>query len=156
MPAGIEHVTSSSFFFFTLLWLPTLCSFFLSSQTESTVFFPEQIHSVEEDVGELFIPVHRSGDISQELMVVCYTQQGMNKDLLTSNNLLTLRLACFPACCFLWSHWIWQECLLFSQHQTTFRNIKKHPEANCSSCHTCDLTQFYTNAINTSIQCSSF
>ncbi|XP_024921466.1 FRAS1-related extracellular matrix protein 2-like [Cynoglossus semilaevis] len=43
---------------------------------ESTVFFPEQIHSVEEDVGELFIPVHRSGDISQELMVVCYTQQG--------------------------------------------------------------------------------
>lgn len=47
-------------------------------QTESTVFFPGQIHSVEEDVGELFIPVHRSGDISQELMVVCYTQQGMD------------------------------------------------------------------------------
>lgn len=43
---------------------------------ESTVFFPEQIQSVEEDVGELFIPVHRSGDISQELMVVCHTQQG--------------------------------------------------------------------------------
>ncbi|XP_026184383.1 FRAS1-related extracellular matrix protein 2a isoform X2 [Mastacembelus armatus] len=43
---------------------------------ESTVFFPEQIHTVEEDVGELFIPVHRSGDISQELMVVCYTQHG--------------------------------------------------------------------------------
>nr|XP_020476103.1 FRAS1-related extracellular matrix protein 2 isoform X2 [Monopterus albus] len=47
-----------------------------TSFIESTVFFPEQIHSVEEDVGELFIPVHRSGDISQELMVVCYTQQG--------------------------------------------------------------------------------
>eukprot|EP00064_Thunnus_orientalis_P001377 superscaffoldBa00000093_g1380 len=48
----------------------------LDPNDESTVFFPEQIHSVEEDVGELFIPVHRSGDISQELMVVCYTQQG--------------------------------------------------------------------------------
>ncbi|XP_042355341.1 FRAS1-related extracellular matrix protein 2a [Plectropomus leopardus] len=48
----------------------------LDPSDESTVFFPEQIHSVEEDVGELFIPVHRSGDISQELMVVCYTQQG--------------------------------------------------------------------------------
>lgn len=54
-------------------------SFVLSS--ESTVFFPEQIHSVQEDVGELFIPVHRSGDISEELMVVCYTQQGMNLPL---------------------------------------------------------------------------
>ncbi|KAG8007986.1 FRAS1-related extracellular matrix protein 2 [Nibea albiflora] len=48
----------------------------LDPSDESTVFFPEQIHSVEEDVGELFIPVHRSGDISQELMVVCYTQHG--------------------------------------------------------------------------------
>ncbi|XP_008295897.1 FRAS1-related extracellular matrix protein 2-like isoform X2 [Stegastes partitus] len=48
----------------------------LDPNDESTVFFPEQIHSVEEDVGELFIPVHRSGDISEELMVVCYTQQG--------------------------------------------------------------------------------
>ncbi|XP_053702923.1 FRAS1-related extracellular matrix protein 2-like isoform X1 [Synchiropus splendidus] len=43
---------------------------------ESTVFFPEQSRSVEEDVGELFIPLHRSGDVSQELMVVCFTQQG--------------------------------------------------------------------------------
>ncbi|KAM9333818.1 FRAS1-related extracellular matrix protein 2a [Pholidichthys leucotaenia] len=48
----------------------------LDPSDESTVFFPEQIHSVEEDVGELFIPVHRSGDISEELMVVCYTQPG--------------------------------------------------------------------------------
>ncbi|XP_072231533.1 FRAS1-related extracellular matrix protein 2a [Leuresthes tenuis] len=48
----------------------------LDPSDESTVFFPENILSVEEDVGELFIPVHRSGDISEELMVVCYTQQG--------------------------------------------------------------------------------
>lgn len=53
----------------------------LFSSAESTVFFPEQIHSVQEDVGELFIPVHRSGDISQELMVVCYTQQGTDESL---------------------------------------------------------------------------
>ncbi|KAK5858567.1 hypothetical protein PBY51_002698 [Eleginops maclovinus] len=48
----------------------------LDPSDESTVFFPVQIHSVQEDVGELFIPVHRSGDISEELMVVCFTQQG--------------------------------------------------------------------------------
>ncbi|RVE63941.1 hypothetical protein OJAV_G00141250 [Oryzias javanicus] len=48
----------------------------LDPKDESSVFFPEQIHSVEEDVGELFIPVHRSGDVSEELMVICHTQQG--------------------------------------------------------------------------------
>ncbi|XP_035998935.1 FRAS1-related extracellular matrix protein 2a [Fundulus heteroclitus] len=48
----------------------------LDPDDESTVFFPEPIHAVEEDVGELFIPVHRSGDVSEELMVVCSTQQG--------------------------------------------------------------------------------
>ncbi|CAL8363343.1 unnamed protein product [Lota lota] len=48
----------------------------LDPNDESTVFLPDQSYAVEEDVGELFIPVHRSGDASQELMVVCYTQQG--------------------------------------------------------------------------------
>ncbi|XP_030648642.1 FRAS1-related extracellular matrix protein 2a isoform X2 [Chanos chanos] len=43
---------------------------------ESTVFIPHSMFAIEEDVGELLIPVRRTGDVSEELMVVCHTQQG--------------------------------------------------------------------------------
>ncbi|XP_061660319.1 FRAS1-related extracellular matrix protein 2-like [Syngnathoides biaculeatus] len=47
----------------------------LDPNDESRVFFTEALLSVAEDVGHLSIPVHRSGDVGEELTVLCYTQQ---------------------------------------------------------------------------------
>ena len=44
--------------------------------TESTVFFSEIEYRVDEKVGPLQIPIYRTGDLSKELTVICYTEPG--------------------------------------------------------------------------------
>ena len=40
------------------------------------MFFPKSEFQVDEKVGQLQIPIYRTGDLSQELTVICYTQEG--------------------------------------------------------------------------------
>lgn len=46
--------------------------------TESTVYIPEESYEVVENIGKLKIPIQRKGDISKEMMVVCFTESGIN------------------------------------------------------------------------------
>ncbi|XP_076876248.1 FRAS1-related extracellular matrix protein 2a isoform X2 [Brachyhypopomus gauderio] len=43
---------------------------------ESTAFLPQTSLVVEEDAGEVLVPVRRSGDVGEELLVFCYTLAG--------------------------------------------------------------------------------
>lgn len=52
---------------------PFLSLFFFSV---STAYIPQLQYRVEEDVGGLLIPLRRSGDVSQKLMVICSALQG--------------------------------------------------------------------------------
>lgn len=53
---------------------PFLILFFFSV---STAYIPQLAYRVEEGVGGLLIPLRRSGDVIQQLMVICSALQGM-------------------------------------------------------------------------------
>lgn len=48
----------------------------MDDEDVSTVFIPKEKYFIKEDLGELLIPIERTGDFSQEMMVVCSTESG--------------------------------------------------------------------------------
>lgn len=62
--------------------------------SESAVFFPDKEYRVAEDIGEILIPVHRTGDLSDETMVICSTVQGSSRTVSNQALLLKGLVAC--------------------------------------------------------------
>ncbi|ESO98011.1 hypothetical protein LOTGIDRAFT_174476 [Lottia gigantea] len=48
----------------------------IDDEDESVVQFEKGVYHVGEDIGEVLIPVKRTGDLSDEFMVICSTKQG--------------------------------------------------------------------------------
>lgn len=79
------------------------------------MFIPQSEYSVEEDVGELFIPIRRSGDVSRELMVICYTEQG---NAIAEQRELACRVPISCFCC----RWSPEGCVLLQGFSQTLKN----------------------------------